>query len=245
MLSISELSIFLVKQHLRFDLHIHSDHSRDSSLSVDDILKQAVKKGLDGIAICDHNTVAGSYHAGKRARELNLPLLVLPGIEVSTTEGHLLILGIRENIQPELSPGETIRIAKQKGGVVIAAHPFKIRSIGCVDGLEIDAVETFNSRCIFGENRKAREMAQVLGKPEVGGSDSHILATIGMGYTEIDAYPDEKSVLDAIREGRTRSGGRIVPVYIVLIQIIRGLFRRFHRTLSKIHSKIFHKNGTI
>ena len=96
---------------MRFDLHIHSNHSTDSNMTVDEILGRAVKKGLDGIAICDHNTVAGSYYARKRAKELNCPLLVIPGIEVSTTEGHLIVLGIRENIPPDLTPRGTIRIA--------------------------------------------------------------------------------------------------------------------------------------
>ncbi|HYN44794.1 MAG TPA: PHP domain-containing protein, partial [Candidatus Limnocylindrales bacterium] len=106
---------------MRFDLHIHSNYSSDSGLAVDDILRRAVEKGLDGIAICDHNTVTGSYLARKRVTELDLPLLVLPGVEVSTTQGHLIVLGVRENIPPGLTPQETIRIARQKGGVVIAA----------------------------------------------------------------------------------------------------------------------------
>ncbi|MCX9025455.1 MAG: PHP domain-containing protein [Candidatus Methanoperedens sp.] len=214
---------------MRFDLHIHSNFSSDSGLTIDDILKQAVKKGLGGIAICDHNTVAGSIHARERARELNMPLLVLPAVEVSTTKGHLLVLGIRENIQPNLTPEETVRIAHEKGAVVIAAHPFKIRSIGSVDGLDVDAIETFNSRCIFGENTKAKEMARLLGKPQVGGSDSHVLSTIGLGFTEIDAEPDVGSVLSAIREGKTRPGGRVVPLYVVFIQMVRGFFRRLNR----------------
>ncbi len=218
---------------MRFDLHMHSNYSTDSSLSVDDILKQAAKKGLDGIAICDHNTVAGSLLGIKRARELNLSLIVLPGMEVSTTQGHLLVLGIRENIPPDLSPQETISIAQQKGGVVIAAHPFNRKGIGNVDGLKIDAIETFNSRCIFGENKKAKEMAKTLAKPEVGGSDSHMLETIGLGYTEIDAEPDVESVLSAIRKGRTSSGGQTVPFYTIL-QIVRGLFRKLHRIENKI-----------
>ncbi len=224
---------------MRFDLHIHSNHSRDSGLSIDEILKQAVKKGLDGIAICDHNTILGSLHAIERAEELNLPLLVLPAIEVSTTGGHIIVLGVREDIQPDLTPPETIRIAHRKGGIVIAAHPFKIRSIGNVDGLEIDAIETFNSRCIFGENTKAKEMAQVLGKPEVGGSDSHMLATIGLGFTDIDAEKSQESVLEAIKEGRTVSGGRVAPLYVVLIQVARGLFRRLHMGGKEHHRKIF------
>ncbi len=224
---------------MRFDLHIHSNHSSDSNLSVDDILKQAVKRGLHGIAVCDHNTVEGSLHVRRRAQELNLPLLVISGAEVSTTKGHLIVLGITENIQPELSPQETIRIAHQKGGVVIAPHPFKARSIGNVDGLEVDAIETFNSRCIFGENLKAKKKAQALGKPEVGGSDSHMLSTIGLGYTEIEAESDEGSVLSAIKEGRTRSCGRIAPLYVVFIQVMRGFFRRLNRLGGELHSKIF------
>ncbi len=224
---------------MRFDLHIHSNYSSDSSLSVDDILKQAVKKGLDGIAICDHNTVEGSLHGKRRAEELKLPLIVLAGMEVSTSAGHLIVLGITENIQPELSPEETIRIAHQKGGIVVTAHPFKKGSIGMRS--DVDAVETFNSRCIFGENKRAKEMAQALGKPEVGGSDSHMLAAIGLGYTEIDACNDEESVLRAIREGRTRSTGQIAPAYIIFVQFIRKIFRR----LCRIHSKIFHNNRTM
>jgi predicted metal-dependent phosphoesterase TrpH len=230
---------------MRFDLHIHSNHSTDSSMSIDDILNQAVKKGLDGIAICDHNTAAGSYHARKRARELNLPLLVLPGIEVSTKEGHIIVLGIRENIQPNLSLQETIRIAHLKGGTVIAAHPFKMRSIGNVEGLEIDAIETFNSRCIFGENTKAKKMAQALGKPEVGGSDSHMPATIGLGYTDIDSDPDEASILKAIREGKTRSCGKVAPMYVIGIQVVRRFLQRIKKLRKQFYSKIFDDSGTM
>ncbi len=213
---------------MRFDLHIHSNHSNDSSLAVDDILKQAVKKGLDGITICDHNTVEGSLLGIRRSRELNLPLLVLPGMEITTTEGHLIVLGVRENIPSNLSLLETIRLTRQRGGVAIAAHPFKRVGAG-YDAKYADAVETFNSRCIFGENTKAKKMAQESGKPQVGGSDSHILSTIGLGFTDIDAESNEESVLSAIREGRTRSSGRIIPISAIFIQVMRGLFRRIYR----------------
>lgn len=211
---------------MRFDLHIHSKYSSDSGSAIEDILRKAVQRGLDGIAICDHNTLVGSYHAKKCVTKLNLPLLVLPGVEVSTTQGHLIVLGVKDNIPPGMTPQETIRIARQKGGVVIAAHPFKINSIGNVDGLDIDAIETFNSRCIFGENKKALKMAIELGKPQVGGSDSHMLGTIGIGYTEIDAQPYEASVLNAIRNGKTRPGGKNAPIYIIILQVFRGVLRR-------------------
>ena len=214
---------------MRFDLHIHSNHSSDSGLAVDEILRKAVEMGLDGIAICDHNTVTGNFLARKRAKELNLPLMVLPGVEVSTTQGHLIVLGARGNIPLYLTPQETISIARKNGGVIIAAHPFKVNSLGNVEGLDVDAIETFNSRCIFGENKKAEKMAIELGKPQVGGSDSHMLATIGLGFTEIDAEPDVGSVLNAIREGKTRPGGRIAPIYVIIFQVMRGVLRRLKK----------------
>jgi predicted metal-dependent phosphoesterase TrpH len=220
---------------MRFDLHVHSSYSSDCSLAIDDILKQAVKKGLQGIAICDHNTSEGSLLAKKRAEELKLPLLVLSGIEVSTSEGHVIVLGIKENIPPNLTLHETINTARQKGGIVVAPHPFKIRSIGYASKY-VDAIETFNSRCVFGENKKAKEMALTLRKPEVGGSDSHMLATIGLGYTEINATYDESSVLIAIKEGRTRAEGELAPLYVIFIQSVRGFFRKLNR-LWKIFKK--------
>ena len=224
---------------MRFDLHIHSNYSSDSNLAVDNILKQAVRKGLDGIAICDHNTVEGSLVAIQRAKELNLPMLVIPGIEISTSDGHLIILGIKENIQPDLPVLETINIARLKGGVAIAPHPFKRNSIGFA-AKDADAIETFNSRCLFGENEKAKQMAYELEKSEVGGSDSHLLSTIGLGFTEIDIRPGESSVIDSIRKGKTRSGGKVIPPYIIMIHAVRALVRRTRRRVRKFHSKIFH-----
>jgi len=223
---------------MRFDLHVHSNYSSDSNLSVDEILKQAVRKGLDGIAICDHNTVEGSLCAIQRARELNLSLIVIPGIEISTSDGHLIVLGIRENIQPDLPVSETIMIARQKGAVVIAPHPFKKNSIGYA-AKDVDAIETFNSRCMFGENERAKELALSLGKPEVGGSDSHLLSAIGLGFTHIDALRNESSVLDSIRKGKTSSGGKLIPANIIIVHAVRAVGRKIRRTARELHSKIF------
>lgn len=211
---------------MKFDLHIHSCHSHDCLLQIDDILKQAVKKGLDGIAVTDHNKVEGSLQARARAKELNLPLIVLPGMEVSTTKGHLLVLGITENIPYGLSPEKTIEIVRERGGVVIPSHPFKMKGIGRVDGLDIDAIETFNSSCLFNENADAKKMAISLGINEVGGSDSHLLDTIGFGITEIDAEPEETAVIQAIRNGKIRSSGRRTPLCIMFTRFVMGIHRR-------------------
>lgn len=235
---------------LKLDLHIHSNYSPDSRLTIENIVNRAMERGLDGIAICDHDTTEGSKQAAEYVKKLNLPLLVIHGIEVSTAQGHLLILGIRNSIPPNLTVEETIRIARriaeQNGNeiVIVAAHPFKRGGIGGINGLDIDAVETFNSRCVLGENKKAKEMAHRLEKAETGGSDSHLLMTIGRGFTlvRMDSDPDEKSVLKAIKDGESYSSGKIVPLYVLLFQAGRKIASKLLHKFSKSKKTLRQKN---
>jgi len=122
---------------LRFDLHVHSNFSRDGYDSIDSILKRAKEIGLNGIAITDHNTIEGGLTGAKMAGALGLDLMVIPGVgalgldlmvipgvEVSTARGHLVVLGITKDIPPDLPVDETIKIARDMGGIVIVPHPF-------------------------------------------------------------------------------------------------------------------------
>ncbi|NLN42843.1 MAG: PHP domain-containing protein [Methanosarcina sp.] len=223
---------------MKFDLHVHSEHSKDSNSSHDDILEAARKKGLDGFAICDHDTIEGGLACKKRALELGFELTIIPGVEVTCSKGHILVLGVRQNIEPLLSPEETIKRARKLGGTVIIPHPFKRSShgIGSFEGLDIDAVEVFNSRCLFNSaNRKAATEAERLGIPGVSGSDSHIPEMVGQAYTEIDALENTvDAVLEAIREGKVSPAGKNTPTPIILKQMSGSVRRR-------IKKKLFHK----
>jgi predicted metal-dependent phosphoesterase TrpH len=223
---------------MKFDLHVHSEYSKDSKSSHDDILKAARKKGLDGFAICDHDTVEGGLACEKRALELGFDLTVIPGVEVTCSKGHILVLGINQNIEPFLSPEETIEIARRLGGTVIIPHPFKRSShgIGSFEGLDIDAVEVFNSRCLFNNaNRKAAIEAERLGIPGVAGSDSHIPEMVGQAYTEIDASENTlRAVLKAIRDGKVSPAGKNTPTPVILKQMAGS-------TKRKIKKKLFRK----
>ncbi len=220
---------------LRFDLHVHSNFSRDGYDSIDPILKRAKAIGLNGIAITDHNTIEGGLTGVKRAKALGLDLMVVPGVEVSTAEGHLVALGITKDIPPDLPVDETIKIAKDLGGIVIVPHPFHPfrHGLGHVPK-GADAVEVYNSRCITGySNGRARDAATRMGKSMVAGSDAHTVAMVGYAITEINAKPLMNDVLDAVKAGDTKIRGKRIPLHIFAKQSLRSAPRRMHRFISK------------
>ncbi|WP_406657958.1 PHP domain-containing protein [Methanolobus sp. ZRKC2] len=222
---------------MRFDLHVHSFFSKDSNASHDDILKYASRNGLDGFAICDHDSIEGGIKCAKRAQEIGSKQIVIPGVEVSSSKGHILVLGVKERIEPGLSPEETIKRAREQGAVVIIPHPFKITShgIGYLNGLDIDAVEVLNSRCMTqGPNERARKEAEKLGLAQVGGSDAHEAEMVGRTYAEIDVSERSvEAVLDAIRAGRTSAGGSMTPASFVVKQMFAGHLKKAKSRLRK------------
>ena len=195
---------------MRFDLHVHSNCS-DGRDEVRTILRAAVKRGLAGLSITDHDTLQGSFKAQKIIREEKLELILIPGAEVTTSEGHLLCLGIEELPPRGQSPEETADMAREQGGIAIVPHPYHPfrHAIGRVP--DCDAVEVYNSKHLFGiANARARREAKKRHLPMVAGSDSHFAATVGLGVTEIPAS-NAAEVVQAIRAGRTRVMGKRTP----------------------------------
>ena len=83
---------------LRIDLHVHSFFSADGVSSPEDLVAAARGAGLNGFAITDHNTCDAVGYMTERGlmRADGQPvdgLLIVPGIEVTTADGHLLCLG--------------------------------------------------------------------------------------------------------------------------------------------------------
>jgi predicted metal-dependent phosphoesterase TrpH len=82
---------------MKLDIHIHSSHSNDGSVSPKEILKYAKKIGLQGIAVADHNDLSGSLKLAKDFSD-EKDFVVIPAMEVSSSEGHIIALGIREAV---------------------------------------------------------------------------------------------------------------------------------------------------
>jgi len=176
---------------------------------VESVLEAAEKRNLDGLAITDHETVTTPTHAS----DANTGMIVIPGVEIETSEGHLLVLGVRNPPPSKRSFAETIDAARKAGGIVIVPHPgipFISVSNKVIRQNKPDAIETHNDKAPLFRYfvKRNTRLADSLGLPKTGGSDAHSCDSVGDAYTIIDA--DSRSVEDilaAIRMGRTQPVG--------------------------------------
>jgi predicted metal-dependent phosphoesterase TrpH len=217
---------------LACDLHVHTRFSKDGESSVEAVLARARAVGLAAVAITDHDTLDGALYAAGLA---NPPVLVIPGVEVTTADGHLIALGVSAPLPSRRPVLETIDRVHAQGGLAVLPHPYhRLRhGVGFRERDAIaaaDAIEVFNSRYITGEaNRKAGRRAARLGKPAVGGSDSHHARYVGYGRTLVDAEPEVGAILEAIRAGRCYPAGRMTPLRTYTGQSLRSTWRRVRR----------------
>lgn len=192
-------------QMRRFDLHIHSSHSYDGVIEPEEIVKTARQRGLDGIAITDHDTIKGGREGKKYETE---EFQVIIGSEIMTKRGEILGLFLNTGISSN-DPQEVMQEIKAQNGVVVVPHPFdKLRMgrfpIKEVDLEYIDCLEVFNARCIFPEyNEKANTFAIEHRLGMTAGSDAHLKREIGHAGIKIN----NDNIRNAIVQGNAEVFG--------------------------------------
>lgn len=187
------------------DFHIHSTYSPDSPVEPRIALKMARKKGLNGVAITDHETVRGGLEALKVNDDPNFVVIV--GSEVETTDkGDIIGLFLTQEIRSR-GTYEVIEEIKEQGGVAMWAHPYREgKNLLPITHIKrIDVIEAFNAKTLESQNMLAQALAERCRKPVVGASDAHAAEEIGNAATLVEC-----SSVDDIREALIKGKTQII-----------------------------------
>ncbi len=192
---------------MKFDLHIHSKYSYDSFLNSLDIIKIAKKKGLDGIAVTDHNSIKGGVEVSKQNNDTDFHVII--GSEIKTENGDVIGLFLNEEIKSRIFI-QVVEDIKEQGGIVVLAHPFRKGIIFPIDLMKhIELIEAFNARSPRSLNAEALMLAKRFKKPVTSGSDAHFKFEIGNGKTIVS-----DDVRCALVEGKTEIEGEESNYYL-------------------------------
>jgi predicted metal-dependent phosphoesterase TrpH len=211
---------------VKIDPHVHTHYSYDSVIKPEELVFYAKRRGLDGIAITDHDVIEGAI---KIAR--NTDYLIIPGIEVTSLGGHVIGLNVEEQVPSKLSVDETVDKIHEAGGIAVACHPSALfkESLGKRTTARFDAIEVINSSVIpFNRSkRKSQKIASMLGIAKVAGSDAHYGPEIGYAYTIVDAELDADEIVKAISKGLCEPFGTAIPLGMRLKRELLSLRKRF------------------
>lgn len=191
------------------DLHMHTKFSGDAIISPKLIADQLYAHPfIKGVAVTDHDTLQGYYQVRRLAGAYE-DVLVIPGIEVSTPQGHLTILGIEEDPTYPSTIWDVVDFARERAGVIVVPHPYRQLGVGDVaKRIRADAIEVFNPRSTDGENRNAEQLAREMGFSRVAGSDAHKPEQMWTACTEVKAELNVDAVLDAIKRSMVKPSRR-------------------------------------
>jgi predicted metal-dependent phosphoesterase TrpH len=214
--------------YFTIDIHLHTNRgSADSNLSPNDLIIRAKAIGIGAICITEHDNMWNLAELADLAAEAGVVLL--RGMEVTTEMGHVGAFGLERYVGGIYKLPELRRIVDGEGGLLIANHPFRYKldprfsfinpDAEPIDASYpdraaklklfelVDAIEVLNGACGEDENQFALQVARVLGRPEVAGSDSHSANSIGCVTTLLDhPVKNEREFIEAVKAGRCRAG---------------------------------------
>ena len=194
----------------KYELHVHTKYSACSLLEPATAIRILKRKGYDGVAITDHNTIKGALEARKINKDRNFEVIV--GEEIRSflpNGGYCHVLGYY--LKKEIKPGTIFDVVKQinsQGGVACVAHPFTaVRRAGIdMKTLErlkgkIAGIECFNARNLFSTmDDKAEQAAKKFNFAAIAGSDAHFFFELGHSATKFD---EKLNLREALKKRKT------------------------------------------
>ena len=187
---------------IQADFHIHTVYSSDSVIQPKTLVDMLVAHNYIKVAaVTDHDSVRGCKATVQLAQAYP-DLLVIPGVEISTQYGDMIVLGTDELPPKPWTPEAVVDFAKSIGGVTIVAHPFREYGMGeRARNYKVDAIEVLNGGSSQAANSQAKELAKSMGLPGTAGSDAHQVSELFSVYTSVDSALNVDAILKAIKKG--------------------------------------------
>jgi predicted metal-dependent phosphoesterase TrpH len=216
---------------IKVELHCHTSASLDGWPSPQALIAEAKRKGIQRLAITDHNSIA----AAKEAKRMD-PGLIIVGEEIKTTVGEILAYFVTNEVPRGLEPMEAIHRLKEQGAVISLSHPFdQVREHWPDKELAeilpyLDGIEIYNSRCFSQRpNQLAAQFAIKHDLPGLAGSDAHTIMEIGQATMKLMAFTNANEFRTVLNQAKIDA--RLSLFWVHLFSWSRGISRKLIRLL--------------
>jgi len=187
---------------IQADLHIHTTYSSDSTITPKTLVEQLVAHNFVKVAaVTDHDTTEG-LSVTRQLASAYPDILIIPGVEISTPQGDLLVLGTEETPPQPWTAEGVVDFARDRDCVSVVAHPYREYGMGdLARNYKVDAIEVLNGVSSPSANKLAQDLAKLMGLPGLAGSDAHQPSELYTVYTEVQASLDIDEILKALKKG--------------------------------------------
>lgn len=189
---------------IKIDLHTHSVGSPDGGITAEEYGRLLDDKVLDMIAVTDHDSIEQALVIQNK-----LGPRIIIGEEITSLEGEIIGLFLKQKVEPGLSALQTVQAIKSQGGLVYIPHPFETVRKGITQSVidsisdEIDIVEVYNGRAVFhNKGPQALTWARLHNKIGAASSDAHGLKGVGTTYSSVESVPTKESFLEVLKTER-------------------------------------------
>jgi len=190
------------------DLHTHTaQYSSCSSLAVAEIVAGSRAAGFDAICLSEHDKIWPAERVAELSRLLSFP--IFRALEVTTSEGHVLVFGLDAYEHGMFSLKRLRAIATARSAALIKSHP--MRDCGAFESgrpmsdylKQFDALEVLSGGESEQSNAAALSLATRHSIAATGGGDVHAPSEIGRFATRFERHiTDERMLASEIRAGR-------------------------------------------
>jgi hypothetical protein len=231
-----------------FDAHVHTYFDfHDGRMSPEQLVKTTLKWGFNWVNAMSHDTIRGFPRIQRIAKDYNLPCV--PAMEISTGYNHLLAFGVQEwkYAKDSWDPEFVIKELRKQGCAIYLSHPTLSPWRGpwtpeIAKRLDVDGIEWNNAS---GQilNRKTYRQFKYYPKARIAGTDAHHQSNMGFAFTQVNVNStNNDDLVQALRKGKCRPGGRYIPIHRVAGAAIISLIRKGLKINFPIEGKSIRPN---